>query len=139
MVRRLLLTALVAVLAVALPASAQEDPPASEPSSDPPADCPPLDPFCASPALPIVWGQCDVWQLECNLEQAPSVEETRESTSCRAFEYNSISQNQPVWETLVVDPDGCLKAWAKRTLGIPPVEAAVEDAHPLSSLVQPLL
>jgi hypothetical protein len=120
MVRRLLSIALLAVLAVALPAAAEEDPAASEPGLDP-ADCPPLEPCTTS--LPDA---CEAWDLECNLAEAPSLEDATPSSACRAVEYNSPTENGPVWEMVVVDPEGCLMEWVKRSLGIPPIDTVVE-------------
>ena len=130
MVRRLPSIALLAVLAVALPAAAEEDPGASEPGSDPASECLPLDPFCTVLA-PVA--ECEAWELDCNLAEAPSLEDAAPSSVCRAVEYNSLAENRPLWETVVVDPDGCLVEWVKRSLGIPPIETVVEAK---SSLLQ---
>jgi hypothetical protein len=125
MARRLLLTALVAVLAVALPAAADEEPAASEPFSET-VGCLPLDP--CSTALPVV--ECETWDLECNLAATcdglapcPAEEELEDDGStCSAFDLNLPNSNQPVADTLVLDPDGCLRNFIRRTLGLPPTD-----------------
>jgi hypothetical protein len=103
MVRRLLLTALLAVLAVALPASAEEDPASSEPSSDPPAECLPFDPFCLPVQEPVevVWEEIPLVPLE-----------EASDSQCPLFDLNSASASG------AIDPDGCYRAFIKRTIGV---------------------
>ena len=119
MVRRLLLTALLATLAVALPAAAEGDPaaPESPPGSDAPA-CQPSDLFCG---------------LALNLYGVPTVGEefqghsdTRDDSACRAWSMNWPDGNRPVTDTVIVDPDGCLRSFVRRTLGWPPLEENVQ-------------
>jgi hypothetical protein len=126
MVRRFLLTALAVVLAVALPASAEG--PASEPRLDP-ASCPPLDATCLDGlAVPT----CDPWDLICPAESASSPETSGETglTGCRPY---SMDLSQGSLQGLIVDPDGCIYEFLRRTLGWPPVEWAAPTVDALAA------
>ncbi|MFA5943978.1 MAG: hypothetical protein WC876_05885 [Candidatus Thermoplasmatota archaeon] len=98
MVQRPLLIALLAALAVAMPAAAQEGPASTDTLSEPPTGCLPLDPSCGPVDQPAA--------LVLAEQPAP------ESPTCRIFD---LTSDQPAH---VVDPDGCWRSWLKRAIGV---------------------
>ena len=110
MVRRLLWAALATMLAVALPAAADEASP-SDPSSDP------LSSACSSLAASLCASTA--------FAVAPGYEGGEEG-ACEAWEINTPGSGAPLTETLVVDPDGCIRGVVRRILDWPPVETHVD-------------
>lgn len=110
MVPRLLLTALVAMLAVALPASAEEDPaaaPGPEPSGAP--VCQFLDPVCV-PVVDETWSQAAAPAFQ---DPSSASDPGGDSSECRVFDLSNDAD--PLH---IVDPDGCWWRFIRRTLGI---------------------
>lgn len=127
MVRRLLLTALSVVLAVAVPASAEA--PASDPGPEPLLACPPLDLACLEGhAMPA----CPAWDLLCPAESASAGEASEETdlTGCRVY---TLDASQGNLQGLVLDPDGCLREFLRRTLGWPPMEWSAPTVDALAN------
>ena len=130
MVRRLLLTALVATLAVALPAAAEEDP-SAETSGSPPPECLPYDLVCddgsASIAgLPVVSTQFQA--------------DSSDGQECPLYDLNMPDNNQPIEETLTVDPDRCYRRIVYEILDdLPPWGLAMQihSSSPMSRLPWP--
>ncbi|HUR26034.1 MAG TPA: hypothetical protein VM327_08500 [Candidatus Thermoplasmatota archaeon] len=126
MVRRLLLTTLVAMLAVAVPAAAEGDAapaPGSEGSGSP--ACPPLALFCQP------------FRETASQGAPPAVEglfpssEVDDGSSCRVFDVSNDADPMHA-----IDPDGCWWRVIRRTLGIgtetlPSVRAWTADPLPL--------
>lgn len=111
MLRRLPLTAFLALLAVALPAAAEGDPPAfGIPVGPDRLEC--LDPDLV----------CD--EVEGTLP--PSEVATAEGFACRAWDFNMPDNNQPLMDTIIADPDGCVRSFVRRTLGWPPIESTLD-------------
>lgn len=106
MVRRLLLTALLATLAVALPAAAEEDPSSSGPEPAAFLGCHALDPFCM-PALDEPWSQAATPVFQ------PWGAVGDDAFDCRAFDLSGESDPMHA-----IDPDGCWWRLVRRTLGI---------------------
>lgn len=129
MVRRLLLTALLTLLAVAPPAAAEEDPaPSGIPAGPGMGSCLPSDLACAHEEASAM---CDPLSMACPVEaDALSVDSAHvESTesACQAVDMNMPGTGQPV----ILDPDGCIRSFIRRTLGWPPgATAQVETAAP---------
>jgi hypothetical protein len=112
MLRRLLLTAFLATLAVALPAAAEEDPSAfGIPIGSDAQDCLTPDLACLG---------------EADGSSAASEAESGEGFACRAWDLNMPDNNQPLMDTLILDPDGCVRSFIRRTLGWPPIEWTFE-------------
>ncbi|MEA3137146.1 MAG: hypothetical protein QOJ26_483 [Thermoplasmata archaeon] len=128
MVRRLLLIALVATLAVALPAAADEDPPASDPgpASEP---CQPLDLSCIQPAEAV---QCDEGMASCSVDLGVLPSTGSQQDTCPVYDLN-MQPNTPTG-LIVLDPGGCLRAYIRRTLGWPPSEQV-----PIHAYASPIL
>lgn len=124
MLRRLLLTALLATLAVALPAAAEEDPVFGLASGSDPWGCLPSDLSCLGAA-----DACDAWLGSCSSDGSQSASfgplQTADSLACRAWSLNWPDNNQPLLDTFVFDPDGCLRRLVWRT-----VEAVLEELPP---------
>jgi hypothetical protein len=122
MVRRLLLTALVATLAVALPAAADEDPAASAPPEQAvgPA-CQPFDLSCLpGPDLDVV--ECDSSLTTCSPDTSGLPEPGDDeglAEQCKAYEF-TMPGDGPMTQIVVIDPEGCIRNYIRRTLGWPP-------------------
>jgi hypothetical protein len=114
MLRRLPLTALLALLAVALPAAAEGDPS-----------------MLGIPVGPDVQ-DCLTPDLECPATAAESFAtsslDAAEGVACQAWELNTPDSSQPVWDAVILDPDGCIRSFLRRTLGWPPIESEVQFA-----------
>jgi hypothetical protein len=106
---RRLLTAVVALLVVALPVSADDEPSDAPPDAEP---CLPLQQGCAFPGPPV--------EPPVDLPDQASFLTGYDWAQCSAFDYNAPSQNTPLADTLVVDPDGCLRRFVHQTVGLPP-------------------
>ena len=121
MVRRLLLTALATTLAVALPAAAEGDAGFGLPGSDP-EGCLPYDLSCATAAADA----CGMDPGSCiaDAEDSASMALTPspDGTTCRAWDLNMPDANQPLTEMFMLDPEGCIQSFLRRTLGWPPSE-----------------
>lgn len=131
MVRRLLLTALLAALAVALPVAAEEDPAFGLPSGSDPAGCLSSDLSCVGPldVCDPLLGSC--WGGE-SQSASLSAMHVAESMECRPWDLNTPSTNTSIWETLIVDPDGCIRSFVRRTLDrLPPFATDSAIASPL--------
>ena len=141
MVRRLLLTALLAALAVAPPAAAEGDPAFGLPSGTDPG-CLPSDLSCAGPldACDDLLGPCPAESQAAALGFGDSTEgmDSADGTACRPWDLNMPDTNQSIWETFTLDPDGCLRSFLRRTLDrLPPFEmelAETVDPLPLPSV-----
>lgn len=109
MVRRFLLTVLLSVLAIALPASAQETS-VSEPAAGSAAQgCPLSDLAC----LPDPDSACDALEGcppgDSDLVLASALYGGGGGGSCRPWDMNLPDDSQPIEETLILDPDGCTR------------------------------
>ena len=138
MVRRLLLTALLATLAVAMPATAQEDAPFAVADGSAPAGCL-SDLSCGFDELAIA---CEAWDPDCPLDdgQDASGGLLQLGPGCRPWDLNMPDSNQSLAETLILDPEGCIQSFLRRTLGWPPTEAAeVGDLSELPASEPPVI
>lgn len=133
MVPRLLLIAVLAALALAMPAAA-EDGPADEAdsASDPPQEqaaqepAPPesnepasSDPSSGDDAAAGEAPACAPIDPSC-LASEPLVWTTQPSYACQPYELQDPGDG-PVTETASIDPDGCYRDFLRRALGWPPV------------------
>ena len=107
MLRRLPLTAFLALLAVALPAAAEGDPSAFGIPLPDVQDCldPDLDCSATSAGSSLAMSRLDV----------------ADGVACQAWELNTPDANQPIWDAVILDPDGCISSFIRRTLGWPPI------------------
>jgi hypothetical protein len=136
MVRRLLLTALVATLGVALPAAAEGEPGYGLAGSDP-AGCLSYDASVAMSCAGAAADACvaQAWSCAADAVETSSAwaaARSLEGPACRSWDLNTPDANQPLTETFILDPEGCLQSFLRRTLGWPPAEvAAVAESAPL--------
>ena len=120
MVRRLLLTALVAVLAVALPVAADEEPAPSEaPQEAPPPEsnesastCLAMDPTCAVAPLPA----CPLWDFWCLASAIAGDGTSEDRSSCSVVNLH----------TLTVDDGDCIRKWIVTSIDELPVVGNVD-------------
>ena len=123
MLRRLPLTAFLALLAVALPAVAEVALPAVA-EGDPSAFGIPLGPDvqeCLDPDL-----ECPATSAESSSSFAMARLDATAGLACQAWEINTPDANQPIWDTVILDPDGCIQSFIRRTLGWPPLSYEVQ-------------
>jgi hypothetical protein len=52
---------------------------------------------------------------------------------CRPYRVTQPGDNTPITDALAVDPDGCMRASLRRTVGWPP---ALSDLYEVSSEIQ---
>lgn len=132
MVRRFLLIAVLATLAVALPATAQDDP---YPWPLPP-ECSALE-ACGEPLCPPS-GACEALDCPTLATCSPGCSlletcegEARQLFSCEVVQADpSGSSDEPV----TIDRDGCVRAIIRHVLGWPPAPVAYQLNPPDSAV-----
>ena len=127
MVRRLLLTALLAALAVALPAAAEADPAFGPPTGSDPSGCLPSNLFCGLDLCSGALDPCALDDPSASFSLYQAVGGAVDEPTCRAWDVNMPDAEQSIWETVTVDPEGCIRRYVWETLeDLPPVPQVLD-------------